>query len=43
MEVPCCSGIVYLVKKALEAADKKIPENEITIGIQGDIKGEKNI
>ena len=43
MEVPCCSGIVYLVKKALEAGGKKIPAKEITIGIQGDIKGEKGV
>ena len=40
MEVPCCFGLVHLVKQALAAAQKKIPVKEITIGIQGDIKAE---
>ncbi|MBI4835617.1 MAG: 4Fe-4S binding protein [Planctomycetes bacterium] len=40
MEVPCCSGLVYLAQKALEASGRKIPAKEITIGIQGDILGE---
>ena len=40
MEVPCCSGLVYITKKALVAANRKIPAKEMTIGIKGDIKGE---
>lgn len=43
MEVPCCSGIVHLTKKALNDAGKKIPAKDITIGIKGDIKEEKPI
>ncbi len=38
MEVPCCSGLVYLAKKAIEASGRKIPLKEITIGVRGDIK-----
>jgi ferredoxin len=38
MEVPCCSGLVYLAKKAIEASGRKIPLREITIGVRGDIK-----
>jgi ferredoxin len=38
MEVPCCSGLVYLAKKAIEASGRKIPLKEITISINGDIK-----
>jgi Fe-S-cluster-containing hydrogenase component 2 len=37
MEVPCCSGLVYLAKKAIEASGRKIPLREITISVRGDI------
>ena len=36
MEVPCCSGVRYVVDKALEKAGKKIPVNERTITIAGE-------
>jgi len=38
MEVPCCSGLVHIVKQALNQAKKDIPFEEITIGIKGEIK-----
>jgi ferredoxin len=38
MEVPCCSGLVFMAKKAIEMSKKKIPFKDITIGIQGHIK-----
>jgi ferredoxin len=38
MEVPCCSGLTYLAKKAIDASGCKIPFQEITIGIKGSIK-----
>lgn len=38
MEVPCCSGLVFMAKKAIEISKKKIPFKDITIGIQGHIK-----
>jgi ferredoxin len=31
MEVPCCSGLVFMAKKSIEAAGKQIPVKEITI------------
>ena len=34
MEVPCCGGLVYIAKKAIEASGKKIPIEEIIIGIK---------
>ncbi len=37
MEVPCCSGIVEIVKKAMMRADKLIPFSITTISIKGDI------
>ena len=37
MEVPCCGGIEYAVKQALENSGKDIPCRVITIGINGQI------
>jgi len=38
MEVPCCSGLVYMVKQAMQLSGKDIPLEEVTIGIRGDLK-----
>lgn len=38
MEVPCCFGLVSIVKEALELSGKKIPVKTMTIGIQGEVK-----
>lgn len=37
MEVPCCGGLLQLVKMALEQASRKVPVKEVVIGIQGEI------
>lgn len=37
MEVPCCFGLVQIVKEALEISRKKIPFKQITVGINGEI------
>jgi len=37
MEVPCCSGIKWMVDKALEASGKKIPVKRYVIRIGGEI------
>ena len=37
MEVPCCSGLVFMAKQALQLAGKDIPLKEITISIKGDL------
>ena len=39
MEVPCCGGISWAAKEAIKNCGKVIPYAEVTIGIQGDIKG----
>ena len=39
MEVPCCGGIAVAARQALAASGKQIPYHEVTIGIQGTIKG----
>jgi Pyruvate/2-oxoacid:ferredoxin oxidoreductase delta subunit len=39
MEVPCCSGLVYLAKQAMLASGNVVPFSDVTIGVQGTIKG----
>ncbi len=41
MEVPCCSGLAYIARKAMSDSGRDIPLKEVTIGIRGDIKSEK--
>jgi hypothetical protein len=40
MEVPCCSGVRYVVDQALERSEKEIPVKEHTILISGRVAGE---
>jgi NAD-dependent dihydropyrimidine dehydrogenase PreA subunit len=40
MEVPCCMGLVYAVRQAIEQAGKPIPFREVTVGIDGTIQNE---
>lgn len=37
MEVPCCSGVTYVVNQALERSGKSIPVKEVTVTIDGRI------
>jgi NAD-dependent dihydropyrimidine dehydrogenase PreA subunit len=37
MEVPCCSAMPMILKKALELAEKEIPFEEVVISIRGEI------
>jgi ferredoxin len=37
MEVPCCSGLLHIAKKAAEQAKRKIPIKMIILGIKGNI------
>jgi NAD-dependent dihydropyrimidine dehydrogenase PreA subunit len=37
MEVPCCSGLVYMAQKAIEASGLNIPLYDVTIGVRGSI------
>jgi Fe-S-cluster-containing hydrogenase component 2 len=40
MEVPCCSGLTYIARKAIAAAGLNLPFKEVVIGIEGEIKSE---
>lgn len=40
MEVPCCGGLLAMVKQAAAAANRKVPIKSVVIGIQGGIKSE---
>ena len=37
MEVPCCQGLPMMVKKGLELSKKKIPLEQVIIGIRGGV------
>ncbi len=41
MEVPCCSGLPIILKKAMAAAGKEIPLNEVVISTRGEILSQK--
>ena len=41
MEVPCCNGLLAMVKKAAAAASRKAPIKHVVIGIQGGLKSEE--
>jgi Pyruvate/2-oxoacid:ferredoxin oxidoreductase delta subunit len=41
MEVPCCTGLLHLAKRAAKKASRKIPIKLIVVGIKGDILKEK--
>ena len=37
MEVPCCGGLEFAARKALQQSGKFIPWSVVTIGVEGDI------
>jgi hypothetical protein len=41
MEVPCCNGILSLVKNAASDAERKVPIKQITVKIDGDVLSEE--
>jgi NAD-dependent dihydropyrimidine dehydrogenase PreA subunit len=41
MEVPCCGGLLQIVKQAASMAKRKVPVKAIVIGIKGDILSEE--
>jgi ferredoxin len=37
MEVPCCSGLIEVIRNAISGSGKKVPFHDITVGIKGGI------
>lgn len=37
MEVPCCSAMEVIVRRAMEASGKDIPINKVVVGVKGNI------
>lgn len=35
MEVPCCSNLAHMAKQAIQAAEKEIPVEDLTVSIKG--------
>lgn len=40
MEVPCCGGLLAMVKQAGAASKRKVPVKHVVVGIQGGVKSE---
>lgn len=43
MEVPCCSGLLWIVKEALAKAGRAVQLQSVVIGIRGEILAERTI
>jgi len=43
MEVPCCSGLPMIIKRAMEAAGKEIPIGQVIISTRGEVLHKKAI
>jgi len=41
MEVPCCSSLLQIAKKALNSASRKIPIKLIVVGLNGEVLTEE--
>ena len=41
MQVPCCGGLMQMVKMAAGQAERKIPVKRIIVGVEGDILSEE--
>jgi len=37
MEVPCCGGLLHMVKTALANASRKVPVKQMIVGINGEV------
>jgi len=41
MEVPCCGGLLQLVRNASSRAERKVPVKQMIISLSGDILKEE--
>jgi ferredoxin len=40
MQVPCCSGLLAMAKKAAHSAQRKVPVKAVVVGLKGDVLSE---
>jgi hypothetical protein len=38
MEVPCCSGLVMIARRAIAESGRTVPLETVRIGLQGEVK-----
>ena len=43
MEVPCCQGLPVIVKRAMEAAGKTIPMDQVVLSVRGEVLERKRL
>jgi ferredoxin len=43
MEVPCCAGLVEMVRRARDNAGSDLELREVILGLQGDVKSERTL
>ena len=41
MEVPCCGGLLQMVKAALASAARKVPVKQMVVGVNGEVLEEE--
>ncbi|HEX7493024.1 MAG TPA: 4Fe-4S binding protein [Bacteroidales bacterium] len=41
MEVPCCGGLLQMVRRALENSSRKVPLKKIVVGVKGNVLQEE--
>ena len=41
MQVPCCGGLMQMVKMAAGQAERKVPVKKIIVGVEGEILSEE--
>lgn len=41
MEVPCCSGLVAIINKAVQSVDRKVPVKRIVVSLKGEVLSEE--
>ena len=40
MQVPCCSGLLAMAKKAAQGAQRKVPVKAVVVGLKGEVLSE---
>jgi hypothetical protein len=43
MQVPCCGGMIFILKEALKRSGKNVPLKEIILGVKGELLSEREI